>query len=97
MWNVAIWGAPIPIAAISVGWMFTEMGRQPWIVFGLFKTADAVSPNVSALEVGISLAAFVAIYSVLAIVEFKLLKKTAQLGPVEEQPETDTETLAVAY
>ncbi len=97
VWRVAIWAAPLPVLAISVGWLFTEMGRQPWIVFGLFKTADAVSPNVSALEVWISLLSFIAIYSVLAVVEFKLLKRTAQSGPVDEVDEKDEDKLAVAY
>jgi cytochrome bd ubiquinol oxidase subunit I len=97
VWNVAIWAAPIPVLAISIGWIFTEMGRQPWIVFGLFKTADAVSPNVGAFEVWVSLLSFIAIYSVLAVVEFKLLRKAAQNGPVEEPTEVDSEKLAVAY
>lgn len=97
VWNVAIWAAPLPVLAISLGWLFTEMGRQPWIVFGLFKTADAVSPNVSAFEVWVSLLSFVAIYSVLAVVEFKLLKRTAQEGPKTEVAEDDENKLAVAY
>ncbi len=97
VWNVAIWAAPLPVLAISVGWLFTEMGRQPWIVFGLFKTADAVSPNVSAFDVWVSLLSFIAIYSVLAVVEFKLLKRTAQEGPKDEVVENDDYKLAVAY
>jgi cytochrome d ubiquinol oxidase subunit I len=97
VWRVAIWAAPLPVLAISVGWLFTEMGRQPWIVFGLFKTADAVSPNVSAFEVWVSLISFIAIYGALAVVEFKLLKRTAQEGPKDEVAESDEDKLAVAY
>jgi len=41
----------LPYVANSTGWIFTELGRQPWIVFGLQKTADAVSPSVTAGEV----------------------------------------------
>jgi cytochrome d ubiquinol oxidase subunit I len=49
IWKVAIWSFPLSLLAMSVGWVFTEMGRQPWLVFGLLKTADGVSPNVSGL------------------------------------------------
>ena len=55
-----------------VGWIFTEMGRQPWIVFSLLLTAVGVSPNVTGLEVLISLVAFTLIYGALAVVEFRL-------------------------
>jgi len=97
-WNVAIWASPIPVLAISLGWMFTEMGRQPWIVFSLLKTADAVSPGINGVDVLISLIASTAIYGVLAIVELKLFLKAAQTGPVSEVSEkNDSEQLTVAY
>ena len=97
-WNVAIWASPIPVLAISLGWMFTEMGRQPWIVFSLLKTADAVSPGINGVDVLISLIAFTAIYGVLAIVELKLFLKAAQTGPASEVSEkNDSEQLTVAY
>jgi cytochrome d ubiquinol oxidase subunit I len=97
-WNIAIWASPIPVLAISIGWMFTEMGRQPWIVFSLLKTSDAVSPGINGVDVLISLIAFTAIYGILAIVELKLYLKAAQTGPVEEVAEkSDDELLTVAY
>ncbi|GAA0992127.1 cytochrome ubiquinol oxidase subunit I [Subtercola frigoramans] len=83
IWKVAIWSMPVPLAAMIVGWVFTEMGRQPWIVFSLLKTQDAVSPNTSGLEVLISLVAFTLIYGTLAVVEFRLIKKAVQKGPDE--------------
>ncbi|PPH51050.1 cytochrome ubiquinol oxidase subunit I [Rathayibacter sp. AY1E2] len=91
MWKVAIWAAPLPLMAMIVGWVFTEMGRQPWLVFGLLKTADGVSPGVSGLEVLISLLAFTAIYGTLAVVEFRLIKRAAQAGP-DDAPEVDEES-----
>jgi len=98
-WNTAIWMAPMPLIAIAVGWMFTEMGRQPWIVFGLMKTADGVSPGVSASDVLISLIIFTALYGALAVVEFKLLMKAVKQGPnddlIAENP--DATKLTVAY
>ncbi|MEO0024656.1 MAG: hypothetical protein RL196_1097 [Actinomycetota bacterium] len=99
-WNVAIWSAPISLIAISVGWLFTEMGRQPWIVFKLMKTADAVSPGINGVDVLISLVVFTLIYGALAVVEFKLLLKAAQAGPAEikaADADSDAEQLTVAY
>lgn len=97
-WNVAILASPVPVLAISVGWMFTEMGRQPWIVFKLMKTADAVSPGINGVDVLISLIAFTAIYAALAVVEIKLLLAAAQAGPADETVESEkTEELTVAY
>ena len=96
-WNVAIWSAPIPVLAISLGWMFTEMGRQPWLVFSMLKTSDGVSPGINGVDVLISLVAFTAIYGILAVVEMKLLLKAAQTGPEEIKQSKDADQMAVAY
>ena len=92
-WKVAIWSAPLPLMAALVGWIFTEMGRQPWIVFGLMKTEDGVSPNVTGLTVLISLIAFTLVYGTLAVVEFKLIKKAAMTGPDEWENHDDPENV----
>ncbi len=81
MWRLAVWQAPLALLGILVGWIFTEMGRQPWIVFGLMLTQDGVSPNVPGWTVLISLIAFTAIYAILAVVEFGLIVKTVKEGP----------------
>ncbi len=81
MWRVAIWSAPLPLLGSLVGWIFTEMGRQPWIVFSLMLTEDGVSPSVPGWTVLISLVAFTAVYAALAVVEFRLILKAAQAGP----------------
>lgn len=96
-YNVAIWGAPIPVIAISIGWLFTEMGRQPWIVFSLMKTADGVSPGVTGIEVLVSLIGFTAVYGVLAVVELKILLAAIKAGPALAEPEQSDDKLAVAY
>ncbi|WP_144832808.1 cytochrome ubiquinol oxidase subunit I [Microbacterium sp. BH-3-3-3] len=88
MWRIAIWAAPLPMLASLVGWVFTEMGRQPWIVFGLMLTQDGVSPSVPGWSVLISLVAFTLVYLTLAIVEFGLIVKFAQKGP-EPLPDPD--------
>ncbi|MDQ1205971.1 cytochrome ubiquinol oxidase subunit I [Microbacterium sp. SORGH_AS_0862] len=80
-WRVAIWSAPLPMFGSLVGWLFTEMGRQPWIVFGLMLTQDGVSPSVPGWNVLISLIAFTLTYAALAVVEFGLILKAARKGP----------------
>jgi cytochrome d ubiquinol oxidase subunit I len=81
MWKIAIWSFPFSLLAMTVGWVFTEMGRQPWLVFGLMRTQDGVSPNVSGIEILISLIAFTLLYGTLAVVEFRLILRAVQKGP----------------
>lgn len=80
-WKLAVWAWPASLFAILVGWIFTEMGRQPWIVFGLMLTEDGVSPSVPGWTVLISLVAFTLIYAALAVVEIGLIIKTSKKGP----------------
>jgi cytochrome d ubiquinol oxidase subunit I len=96
-WNVAIWASPVPVFAISIGWMFTEMGRQPWVVFSLMKTSAGVSPGINGVDVLISLISFTLLYGVLAVVEFKLLLKAIKSGPEDSMKKEDSEKLTVAY
>lgn len=93
MWKVAIWSAPVPLLASLVGWLFTEMARQPWIVFGLMLTKDGVSPTVTGLEVLISLVAFTLVYGALAVVEFKLIVKAAKETPDSWDKSLDSDTV----
>ncbi|CAM5469343.1 Putative phenylalanine aminotransferase [Streptomyces violarus] len=82
-WLVAVWTMAFPLIANSWGWIFTEMGRQPWVVYGLFQTRDAVSPGVSQAEVITSLIVFTTLYAILAVIEVKLLVKYVKAGPPE--------------
>jgi len=68
----------LPYLANASGWIMTEMGRQPWIVFGLLKTAQAVSPTVGMWSVLISFVLFALIYGVLAVADVYLLVKYAR-------------------
>ncbi|MDR1851935.1 MAG: cytochrome ubiquinol oxidase subunit I [Propionibacteriaceae bacterium] len=102
LWTGAMIVAPIaPLFASSFGWIATEMGRQPWIVNGVLPTAAAVSPGVSALEVGITLALFTLIYGVGAVIEVGLFLKTIKSGlPVVKEPEVavdDNAPMSFAY
>jgi cytochrome d ubiquinol oxidase subunit I len=71
----------LPYVANSTGWILTEMGRQPWIVYGVLKTADAVSPGVGAGAVLFSLVAFTLVYGALMAVDIYLLRKFSRLAP----------------
>ena len=94
---VAIAGPLLPLIGNSFGWIFTEMGRQPWVVFGLMKTADGVSPETSAWEVGITFAGFTLLYAALAVVEVKLLLRYIRAGLAEPEPaDTDADSDADA-
>ena len=76
-----------PFIANSAGWIMSEIGRQPWIVNGLMKTAVAVSPNVTAGTVLFSLVAFSLVYTLLAIAMVKLFLKVIKEGPFVKQKE----------
>jgi cytochrome d ubiquinol oxidase subunit I len=73
----------LPYVANSSGWILTEMGRQPWIVYGLLKTADAVSPNVPGVMVLLSLALFTLVYGILMVADVYLLAKYAKADPAQ--------------
>ncbi len=75
-------GLFLPYLANSTGWLMTEMGRQPWIVFGLLKTAAGVSPSVGAGMVLTSLIAYTVVYGVLMVVDIYLLRKYSAESPV---------------
>jgi cytochrome d ubiquinol oxidase subunit I len=56
------WCAPIGFAAVIAGWVITEVGRQPWVVYGLLRTREAVTPSLSGGDVATSLAVYMAAY-----------------------------------
>jgi cytochrome bd ubiquinol oxidase subunit I len=87
----AIASLALPTLANSVGWIFTEMGRQPWAVYGLMTTADGVSPTVPAATVLTSLIVFTVLYGVLAVVDGMLMYRYAKAGPPDPAPEGSEE------
>jgi cytochrome d ubiquinol oxidase subunit I len=74
------WVIALPYIANTTGWILTETARQPWIVTGLLKTENAVSPNLSAGMVLFSLVSFALIYAILMIADVYLLVKSAKSG-----------------
>lgn len=85
--RAALFSLPVPYIANSAGWAVTEMGRQPWIVFGLQRVNQAVSPLVPAGAILTSLLGFTLLYGALAVVGVYLLAKYARLGPVDSRPD----------
>ncbi|MCL6592939.1 MAG: cytochrome ubiquinol oxidase subunit I, partial [Alicyclobacillus sp.] len=87
---------PLPFLANSMGWIMTEVGRQPWVVFGLLRTADGVSPTVSPALVWTTLLGFSVLYGVLAAVDIFLLVRVVRGGPEPEGETTESADLEVA-
>ena len=80
--KVALWSLPLPWIAAEAGWIVAELGRQPWVIEGVLPTAVAVS-NLGVKTLLLTIAGFVAIYSVLLVIEIKLMLKTIRKGPDE--------------
>ena len=78
--KIMIFAIPLPYLAIQLGWLLTEIGRQPWIVYGVLRTADAASP-VAASQVAVSLVAFILVYGILGAAGFYLMYQKAIKGP----------------
>jgi cytochrome d ubiquinol oxidase subunit I len=75
--RAALAGIGLPVLANASGWIFTEAGRQPWIVYGLMQTSSGVS-SVPAADIALTLAVFVAVYTTLAVVAVTLILRAAR-------------------
>ena len=80
-----VWSAPLPLLVIQFGWITAEVGRQPWIIYNVLRTRDAVSPAVSAGQIGLSLALFSAVYLALFAAWLFLMIRKAKAVPATEQ------------
>ncbi|GAA4893322.1 cytochrome ubiquinol oxidase subunit I [Actinomycetospora straminea] len=90
-----LWTVPVlPALAATAGWLFTETARQPWLVFGLFRTADGVSPGLTAGEIAASLAGFALVYGVLAVVWVRLVLRVARTAGDDPAPVTEADDTA---
>ena len=78
--KLMLFSIPLPYIAMEAGWTLAEVGRQPWIVYGLMRTKDAVSP-IDPSQVGISLIAFILVYGILGLAAYYLIIKHARKGP----------------
>jgi cytochrome bd ubiquinol oxidase subunit I len=80
--KLAVIAIPLPWLAAELGWIVAELGRQPWVIEGVLPTAVAVS-NIGATTLLLTILGFVAIYTVLFVVEMKLMLKAIRKGPAE--------------
>ncbi len=88
----APWMIILPYIANSTGWILTEMGRQPWVVYGLMKTNEGFSPNLTPGMVLASLIIFTLVYALLMVADIYLLTKYAKGGPaITDQAHNDLE------
>jgi cytochrome d ubiquinol oxidase subunit I len=78
--RVAMASLFLPFIANTAGWMVTELGRQPWVVYGVLRTADGVSPNVGSASVWITMIGFTLVYGLLAVVGAFLMHRFARPG-----------------
>jgi cytochrome d ubiquinol oxidase subunit I len=83
-----VFGPLVPFLAIQAGWMVAEVGRQPWVVYNLLRTADAVSPVVSAPELLITITLFVVFYVVLFIAWLRIILTQIKKGPELDKSST---------
>ena len=81
---VATWATVTPFLMNTAGWMLTEIGRQPWIVQGLMRTEDGVSPSVGSTSIWISLIVLIVLYLVLVVVDAVLMLRYARRPLPEE-------------
>lgn len=80
---VFAWAVLLPQIGNQVGWFTAEMGRQPWVVYGLLRTSEGLSKNVQAQQVLFSLILFTLVYTILFILFLYLLNKKIKHGPVD--------------
>jgi cytochrome d ubiquinol oxidase subunit I len=73
-------GIPLPFAAAIFGWIFREVGRQPWLIYGLLRTEDAVS-HVDATQILLSLIVFTSLFALLAVIDWTLIARAVRRGP----------------
>ena len=92
-WTPVLVALPLlPLLSNSLGWIFTETGRQPWLVFGLLPTAAGVSPGTTTAEVLTSMGVFTLLYGVLAVIEVRLMLTVVRAGlPEVSGPPADEE------
>jgi cytochrome bd ubiquinol oxidase subunit I len=85
-----LWAAflsfPTGFVAVLTGWFTAEVGRQPWVVYGLLRTADAVTPSLTGRDVLISLTGYVLVYAVLVGFGLRYIYKLLRNGPAAPQP-----------
>ena len=85
---------PLGFFAVLAGWATTEVGRQPWTVYGLLRTADSVSPSLTGLDVALSLLGYSLVYLLVFAAGIALILRIVRAGPAGpgEEPEEEIES-----
>jgi cytochrome d ubiquinol oxidase subunit I len=81
--------SPLGFLAVLAGWATTEVGRQPWTVYGLLRTADSVTPSLTGFDVVLSLAGYAIVYLIMFPVGIALMARIVRNGPAEPQLEEE--------
>jgi cytochrome bd ubiquinol oxidase subunit I len=87
---------PLPYIANTAGWMTAELGRQPWLIYGLMRTAHGVSPRVDAGNAWFTLIGFMGLYAVLGILWLFLVYREIEDGPEADEVLPDEAAVAKA-
>ena len=86
----------LPYIANTAGWMTAELGRQPWLIYGLMRTAHGISPRVGAGNAWFTLIGFMGMYTVLGILWLFLIYREIEFGPDLENEPPREEAIAIA-
>lgn len=90
--KAVLYSSPLPLLTMNLGWMAAEFGRQPWVVYGLLKTGDAISVVVPAGQILATIILFVVIYALILALLIYLLKREFEHGPEAEPAAQQTTT-----
>lgn len=98
-WWISIVAMVVPFVGVTTGWIFTEMGRQPWIVYGILKTANGITASTGTVSLVISLTGFMVLYGLLGLVGLLLGWRAIRTGPPTEEQlaQADEGELDLAY
>jgi cytochrome d ubiquinol oxidase subunit I len=87
--RVISWMIPLPFVAVLAGWFVTELGRQPWIIYGVMRASDAVTPSLSGGVVLATLIGYVAVYAIVFSAGITYLRRVVLAGPAPEPDDAD--------
>ncbi len=85
LWTLLL-AAPLPYVANTAGWMTAELGRQPWLIYGLMRTADGTSPHVSSGNTLFTLLGFMGLYTILGMLGLLMIWREIEHGPAPLEP-----------
>jgi cytochrome bd ubiquinol oxidase subunit I len=89
--RTAIWASPLGFVAVIAGWTTTEVGRQPWTVYGLMRTADSAPPSLTSTDVMLSLSAYMIVYLIMFPAGVLVMARMVRKGPVDPEPPSEIE------